>query len=881
MANLGNQKIKDTYTLVLQTDAGGNLQNLDGTTPNPFIINQNLRNLDGTTHPSGYVLTSDGSGNASWNSVAFSGDVYISGGSIEGTTIQLQASSGGTVSVPGLSWSSSTSGHISNSGLTGNVGVGTSTPNKPLTVVGDISGTTDLYLGDSTNTASTITAEETLTIKGTVGNDFLYLANDRIQMYMDGGQIADMTPTSISFNASSNNVDFNVKSDDGTALIRTRAEHNIVRLLDHVSINKPTGWVQVDEQQQALAVSGTSVFYSGGSSNNAEAIVAIGNISGTTDLYLGDLAHTASTIVAQEQLTIKGRGVDNDFMTLKEDTISFSLDGAQSIKFTSPTEGGGTTGSYSFNASGLDYDFKITGEDNRPIFNLDGGDSRIRIQDHVTIGPNASISHADAVKWGLAVTGSSLFISGGTSLANTNAIEASGGISGTTDLYIGQNTFIGGVSHVSGNTFFEGTLSGTGNVTTMGNVTAVGSMKASTNLFVGDNIKHVSDETNEISFAESTQDFRTNNTSRIDIDESGVRLGGANSRVTTILTEDNMGSNSATALATQQSIKAYVDGQSGHDETLQEVTDNGTTTTNAIQLGSNLGISGDTFYEGALSGTGDITTTTNVGATNLTASNNLYVSGDTFYEGALSGTGNITTVGNLILGDGTNYFGGKRLVTSDSSYEFRDGSVTATNGLISSNLTASNNLYVTGDTFYEGVLSGTGSISTIGNLNVGRKIYSGNVDILAGSTFKYADLDDGFYGMPGNAGWSNTSWGNFKTNGASGLGGASQQIGITLPYKAVLVGVKGVFRSSETGNHRFALWTAVLADNVATGTWSETITTANINVLTITRPFNFSIVDGSTEFAAGTQIIPSFFNDTGADNADIFGNYMIIIRRVE
>ena len=148
MADLGNQKIKDTYQLVLQTDPSGNLQNLSGGTPNPFIINQNLRYLDGSTHPSGYVLVSDGSGNASWGAVAFSGDVYISGGSIEGTTIQLQTTSGNTVSIPGLSWSSSTSGHISNSGLTGNVGIGTSTPNTKLAVLGGVSGSTHLYAGD-------------------------------------------------------------------------------------------------------------------------------------------------------------------------------------------------------------------------------------------------------------------------------------------------------------------------------------------------------------------------------------------------------------------------------------------------------------------------------------------------------------------------------------------------------------------------------------------------------------------------------------------------------------------------------------------------------------------------------------------------------------
>tara|TARA_B100000902_G_scaffold53714_1_gene60449 strand:- start:456 stop:3107 length:2652 start_codon:yes stop_codon:yes gene_type:complete len=147
MADLGNQKIKDTYQFVLQTDNSGNLQNLSGGTPNPLIVNNNLRYLDGN-QADGYVLLSDSSGNASWGPVAFSGDVYVTAGTIDNTIIKLYASSGGTVSIPGLSWSSSTSGHISNSGLTGNVGIGTSTPNTKLTVVGGVSGSTHLYAGD-------------------------------------------------------------------------------------------------------------------------------------------------------------------------------------------------------------------------------------------------------------------------------------------------------------------------------------------------------------------------------------------------------------------------------------------------------------------------------------------------------------------------------------------------------------------------------------------------------------------------------------------------------------------------------------------------------------------------------------------------------------
>jgi len=169
MANLGNQKIKDTYQLVLQTDSSGNLQNLSGGTPNPFIVNGNLRYVDGN-QANGYVLLSDASGNASWGAVV-PGDIYISGGSINGTTIELNTTSGNTVSIPGLSWSSSTSGHISNSGLTGNVGIGTTTPNEKLTVVGDISGTTDLHIGRNITTTNNLTVNgDTLYGNSATGN---------------------------------------------------------------------------------------------------------------------------------------------------------------------------------------------------------------------------------------------------------------------------------------------------------------------------------------------------------------------------------------------------------------------------------------------------------------------------------------------------------------------------------------------------------------------------------------------------------------------------------------------------------------------------------------------------------------------------------------
>ena len=71
------------------------------------------------------------------------------------------------------------------------------------------------------------------------------------------------------------------------------------------------------------------------------------------------------------------------------------------------------------------------------------------------------------------------------------------------------------------------------------------------------------DGTDLIDIPNGSINLQTNSVSRLDISDSGVRLGAANARVTTILDEDAMGSDSATALATQQSIKAYADSLRG------------------------------------------------------------------------------------------------------------------------------------------------------------------------------------------------------------------------------------------------------------------------------------------------------------------------------
>ena len=78
-------------------------------------------------------------------------------------------------------------------------------------------------------------------------------------------------------------------------------------------------------------------------------------------------------------------------------------------------------------------------------------------------------------------------------------------------------------------------------------------------VLVEEDIVHTGDVNNKVIFGTDTQTFQTGGSTRMDLSDSGVRFGAAGARITQIYDEDNMASDSATGLATQQSIKAYVD----------------------------------------------------------------------------------------------------------------------------------------------------------------------------------------------------------------------------------------------------------------------------------------------------------------------------------
>ena len=120
--------------------------------------------------------------------------------------------------------------------------------------------------------------------------------------------------------------------------------------------------------------------------------------------------------------------------------------------------------------------------------------------------------------------------------------------------------------------------------------------------------------------------------------------GVSGATITRILDEDNMGSDSDTALATQQSIKAYVDAQVGASDALSEVLVNGNTTSGTdlvISSGDTLNASAATVTAGTVDINGGAIDGTTIGAAVPAAAT---------FTTSTSTTANITT-GNITSAD--------------------------------------------------------------------------------------------------------------------------------------------------------------------------------------------------------------------------------------
>jgi hypothetical protein len=272
-------------------------------------------------------------------------------------------------------------------------------------------------------------------------------------------------------------------------------------------------------------------------------------------------------------------------------------------------------------------------------------------------------------------------------------------------------------------------------------------------------------------------------------------LGNGGTSVTAILDEDNMASDSATALATQQSIKAYVDAQVGSFDTLAEVLAQGNTTG-----GTDLAVSaGD-----------DITFTATSNA--IFADNGKAIFGagsdlQIYHDGSQSYISDIGT-GSLRIqaedfqvrnADGTNVF-----IYADAP----NGAVLLYHNGSSKLATTSTGIDVTGDVGGDTLtISGAGSVQ---GLTVGRGAGAVATNTAVGASALAANTSGGYNAAFGTSALSLTQGGSFNT----GLGWGALALNVSGAQNTA-VGQNALY--TNTGDYNTAVGRSALLANTSGG----------------------------------------------------------------
>ena len=382
---------------------------------------------------------------------------------------------------------------------------------------------------------------------------------------------------------------------------------------------------------------------------------------------------------------------------------------------------------------------------------------------------------------------------------------------------------------------------------------------------------------------------------------TSLSIAGDGATVTGIKDEDNMASDSAVKLATQQSIKAYADTKA----TLTGSTNNQVTTVtgaNAVQGESNLTFDGSTL---AVTGAATVSTTLNVsGASTLAGGatvNGLLTAGSvTTNQITTNGSDADFTIstqgtGNLILGPITVQVTdtGTQIVSNDSS-AISFGEAVDVNAALSATSATIGALTVTGqaefealrlrDNTIEGTRSneditinpaGTGKVAISRNLDVGTEIETPkitrtgdfNLDV-SGSIILDADSGTVFV-RDGSAG----NYGQFIRNGSNDLtiaSGATQAL--------IFSGANAAFQGdlSVSGSTTLNGATSVSGDLTATGVITNTITSNGSNAQLSIQPSGTGDVLISALRVNGTTLDSSDSTKiTIAENLDVTGDVVL------
>jgi len=355
--------------------------------------------------------------------------------------------------------------------------------------------------------------------------------------------------------------------------------------------------------------------------------------------------------------------------------------------------------------------------------------------------------------------------------------------------------------------------------------------------------------------------------------------------VTNILDEDNMASDSATALATQQSIKAYVDSQISANNDLSEVLANGNTTG-----GTDIVVS-----------TGD-----SVQVTDLTASVAVFTDASkNLVSNAITGTGNVVmstsptlvtpALGTPASGVVTNLTGTASIningtvgASTPSTGAFTTLSASGTSTLAAVNsgaLAVTGAISSTTDATLSGVRVGKGAGAVASNTAVGSGALNANTtggtNAAYGVNALYSNITGGAnaaYGV--NALYSNTTGGNNTASGTSALfsnttgssntaTGPSALGGNTTGSNNTASGVNALY-SNTTGNNNTASGFSALSsnttgnNNTASGHTALNSNTTGINNTASGQGALYNNTTGNYNTASGQSAL--LYNTTGTSN---------------
>ena len=620
-----------TLTVTGNVDFNGDLD-VDGTT------NLDVVDIDGAVDMASTLSI----GNIPAAGGGYTGDKILvsDGGAVEFLTISQLREDIGDADY----WSGSTdqANAIVNSGMTlTNVGIGTTTPLKPLTVKGDISGSTAIYLGNHTNfisgetsTTGDLTIHSGDDIELYAGDDIVLNTDCRVKFtYLTGTTEPHSTP----------GIEFSLDDSPGNCLIQNGQENTVIAVTSadtRLYFNDIGGEYIVGDGTDLTIASGVDILLTPtgkvgiGTIVPNEKLTVVGNMSASTSIFAPIISGTTAMIEGNLGVT----GNTNISANLDVDGITnldvVDIDGAVDMATTLTVAGVTTLNSYKGTGSVTVTDIKdtdnfsdasatslATSESIKAYVDASVPSESDTLQTVTERGAtsNQAITLTNTFTVGVDDTGHDVKFFGATSgqymlwdqstdkLIVTGEIEATkfdGALEGNADtatiLATARN--IGGVSfNGSANIDLPG-------VNTAGNQNTSGLAATATILATARNIGGVSfngsaninlpgvntsgNQDTSGNAATATKIASITNSDIVQLTDSQTLTNKTltspvlNTAISgsAFLDEDDMASDSATKVASQQSIKAYVLAQVGTADTLQEVTDNGATTDNVITV---------------------------------------------------------------------------------------------------------------------------------------------------------------------------------------------------------------------------------------------------------------------------------------------------------